>query len=670
MKKNLKLTAFSSLLLLVAAVTSCAIDNFDNPVNVDQDKRCITFNTGSLYEELGIQESMSGKVLPTGNYVITDSVLIYDQEGALVTKLGVESNTLEKKELELADLPLGTYTLILWQTAYKTTTGLKAWKVEGEESLSSVNIYTPYNCFAYVWAVGYAAATATLDDRSQTIEMTPKALGCIMDVTIENYTEDLGFIDVAMVGGREYKGVYLNPSRQEDRWISQEGYADVPFRIYPEAEGKGKFFTLGHGEDLTLGLRGDKEGGFDNLGECPHKTLVAGENYTFYLDIARRNWQPPFLGSAEDFTAWKADRDAGLLVIDPCINWGCNVGDVEAYVHQKQWWKDGSTNLVANSNGWTRYFWVANSFNEQYLFETEDGQGLKYVVCQNYDPAVPIEMANYLISQQGYVYSGKILFPGAKTAYDIYFSADNETEIFVAPLSNGLWLIAYQPTDPNDLQYIVNAVDLGLSVKWGTCNLGASKPEEFGDYYAWGEVEPYYSSLDPLIWKEGKENGYDWTSYRWCDGTEQGFTKYLHPKWSFYWAGEGEPDGKMILDPEDDAAHVKLGGTWRMPTYDDWIELMSKCTWEWSSENGVEGMRLTSNINGNSIFFPAAGAIGGTTPGYFQGYYMGDSGLYWSSSTDKSDPPSRARAMTMKADMFRSAVPQRYRGYSIRPVME
>lgn len=124
----------------------------------------------------------------------------------------------------------------------------------------------------------------------------------------------------------------------------------------------------------------------------------------------------------------------------------------------------------------------------------------------------------------------------------------------------------------------------------------------------------------------------------------------------------------MVLDLEDDAAHVILRGTWRMPTDDEWVELKSNCTFEWSSENGVAGMRVTSKINGNSIFFPAAGGIDGTTPGYSQGYYNGDMALYWSSSTDVSDEPNRARSMTMSAGMTRPNVSMRNRGFPIRPV--
>ena len=81
------------------------------------------------------------------------------------------------------------------------------------------------------------------------------------------------------------------------------------------------------------------------------------------------------------------------------------------------------------------------------------------------------------------------------------------------------------PVDPyNGHEY----VDLGLpsGLKWATCNVGASKPEEYGDYFAWGDTVPYYSSQDPLTWKEGKSAGYDWSTYKWCKGSYKTLTKY------------------------------------------------------------------------------------------------------------------------------------------------
>ena len=165
-------------------------------------------------------------------------------------------------------------------------------------------------------------------------------------------------------------------------------------------------------------------------------------------------------------------------------------------------------------------------------------------------------------------------------------------------------------------------VDLGLSVKWASFNLGASSPGGVGDYFAWGDPEPYYSNLDPLIWKEGKDAGYDWPSYKWCMGTTGTYTKYCYSN-----GYEGFKDNKFVLDPEDDAATVILGDKWRMPTAAEFMELLEKCTIELTSVSGAAGWRITGLI-GNSIFLPAK-----------TGYWMGQelqtpeiAAYYWSSN--------------------------------------
>ena len=104
-------------------------------------------------------------------------------------------------------------------------------------------------------------------------------------------------------------------------------------------------------------------------------------------------------------------------------------------------------------------------------------------------------------------------------------------------------------------------IDLGLSVKWATCNVGAIKPEEYGDYYAWGETET--------------KDVYDWSSYKWCNGSSDTLTKYNPFK------VQGIVDSITTLDPNDDVAHVKWGGSWRMPTASEFRELMDNCKWTW-----------------------------------------------------------------------------------------
>ena len=154
-------------------------------------------------------------------------------------------------------------------------------------------------------------------------------------------------------------------------------------------------------------------------------------------------------------------------------------------------------------------------------------------------------------------------------------------------------------------------VDLGLSVKWATCNVGATAPEDYGDYFAWGEIEPYYESgyaqTESPIWKADKSTGYSWSSYKFCKGSYKSITKYALENDYTY---EKSTDRKTYLDLEDDVAHVMWGRDWRMPTYKEVYELINNCTWTWTTLNGVNGYIGTSKITGYtncSIFLPAAG---------------------------------------------------------------
>ena len=150
-------------------------------------------------------------------------------------------------------------------------------------------------------------------------------------------------------------------------------------------------------------------------------------------------------------------------------------------------------------------------------------------------------------------------------------------------------------------------VDLGLSVKWATFNVGANKPEDYGDYFAWGETEPKTN------------HNYDWTTYKWCDGSYNTLTKYNTD--SEY----GVVDNEKILESSDDAATANWGGDWRMPSIEEWNELFSNSSLKWEEHNGVSGVALTSVRNGNSIFLPAAGfyhydngLISQNTEGYYR----------------------------------------------------
>ena len=214
------------------------------------------------------------------------------------------------------------------------------------------------------------------------------------------------------------------------------------------------------------------------------------------------------------------------------------------------------------------------------------------------------------------------------------------------------------------------SVDLGLSVFWATCNICesgfVSSPEGYGDVYAWGETETHYSSKNPLIWKSGK-TGYNLDSYKWYDSSTKTYTKYVTSR--YY----GTLDYKSVIKLEDDVAHVKLGGKWRMPTMEEWKELMNNCTWTWVTNyngTGVNGRLVTSNINGNSIFLPAASSCWDEYN--FLGY--NDGGVYWSSTLNTHGPydayvVSFGSGAVNHADLS-MYLDYRCYGYSVRPVSE
>ena len=184
-------------------------------------------------------------------------------------------------------------------------------------------------------------------------------------------------------------------------------------------------------------------------------------------------------------------------------------------------------------------------------------------------------------------------------------------------------------------------VDLGLSVKWATMNIGATAPEDYGDYFAWGETKT--------------KSTYNWSTYKLCYGSNRTLTKYCTI------SDLGTVEYKTVLDLTDDAAYVNWGGNWRMPTNDEWTDLREKCTWEWTTQNGVYGYMVTAS-NGNSIFLPAAGY---RNDGALN--YVGSNGLYWSSSLFVSHPPY-AWYMGFDSSSVSRYNYNRYYGLSVRAV--
>ena len=207
-------------------------------------------------------------------------------------------------------------------------------------------------------------------------------------------------------------------------------------------------------------------------------------------------------------------------------------------------------------------------------------------------------------------------------------------------------------------------VDLGLKVKWATCNVGAEKPEDYGDYFAWGDTttkyEPGYAQSESPQWKNGMWDGYYWVNYRFSNETSNSLFKYCSK--SDYGFDSGT-DTLTILTPADDVAHYKWGGNWRMPTRSDYKELLDNCDCEFTTQNGVKGLKVTSRKDSSqSIFLPAAGYRYGTN---LDG--VGSYGYFWSSSL-YTDGPYGAWSLDFNSGSRNTCSSIRSYGQSVRPV--
>ena len=189
-------------------------------------------------------------------------------------------------------------------------------------------------------------------------------------------------------------------------------------------------------------------------------------------------------------------------------------------------------------------------------------------------------------------------------------------------------------------------VDLGLpsGTLWATCNVGATSPEEYGDYFAWGETQP-------------KED-YSWSTYKYCEGTMNTMTKYCTR------SNVGTLDNKTELEPMDDVATANWGVEWQMPSVEQLEELINSnyTTTTWTTLNGVYGWMIVSKQNGNRVFLPAAGYRYDTS---LKG--VGSGGRYWSRSLYTSNS-SGGRGLYFDSSKVSTGDYDRCDGRSVRPV--
>ena len=235
-----------------------------------------------------------------------------------------------------------------------------------------------------------------------------------------------------------------------------------------------------------------------------------------------------------------------------------------------------------------------------------------------------------------------------KTYSWLYYNTDNKNEIVIDveeylggvghirdwQKNFGTSCVVNIVTEDSGNPKIADPIDLGLSVKWASWNIGASFPEDYGWYFSWGEISP--------------KSNYAWSKYRFGSSP----TKY------------NSTDNIKTLESSDDAAVVLWGGKWRMPTNDEEKELYEKCKWSYTKRNGINGYRVTGP-NGNSIFLPAAGLYDESSTLY--NYSDKSGGWYWS-STSRDNLNANGLYFTSSSVSYSISTHDKCDGHVIRPV--
>ena len=449
-----------TILFAIALICTALVNYACNPEKKGG-RAMITVNTAAIYDELGTTDPMKERALATQGFTIVDTLLIYDQQGFLVSKLGVETKEIKPVTFEATGLKDGTYTFVVWQSASSDEFG-SAWFCSDEDKLATSSIITDSPMMSYQFALGYDLTTAAVGGGRVKMELSPKTMGCIVDLRAENFPAEPEEYYLYFENSSQPVpcGVRLDPALGEgDRLIlADDDYTAIAY--VQTSDPSYRHFTLAHdvGEPFYFWTWDGEQEEF--AADLINTQMQRGGYYVCYFDLGRRSWQPPFFGTPDDFDAWKADRDAGLLVADPVLDWGCNFDKVERHINAKQWWRPGNGKFEywgEEYGCWHIWYSVAYQLTEQYLFETEDGKNLRYAQCCSFDDTLPTDVAKNSLLKQGYVYKGRIQYPG-KPAGDCLISADGKTQaevyVYEDGSEDGGWWIEYQPTNPDTFGYI------------------------------------------------------------------------------------------------------------------------------------------------------------------------------------------------------------------------
>ena len=490
------------------------------------------------------------------------------------------------------------------------------------------------------------------------------------------------YVDLGLPSGTLWATMNVGANSPEDygdyfAWGETEGYnsgkTDFSWKTYKWCEGSYTMMTK---------YCYNSEYGYN--GFTDNKTELDLEDDAAYVNWGPR-WRMPSLEQMQELinseyttTEWTTQNGVngrritskinGNSIFLPAAGYRINSSLSNAGSYGNYW----SRSPISDSPSYAKYLFTNSSaVGTNYFIHYRDlGLNVRPVRVQNIPP-LQLSTASLSLTtgSQGTVdvTSGSGNYDALSNATNVATVAVEGAKLIISAVGQGSATITVkdnQTLETANIEVTVSAtptpepgnhewVDLGLpsGTLWATCNIGASSPEGYGDYFAWGETEGYNS---------GKTD-FSLSTYKWCEGSDNTMTKYCYNSDYGY---NGFTDNKTELDLEDDAAYVNWGTAWRMPSTIQFLELVGGdyTTTEWTRQNGVYGRKITSKSNGNSIFLPAAGyRYNNSTNG------GGSVGQYWS-RTLSSPSPSNATQLHIDSSYNTTEKEGRYIGLCVRPV--
>jgi hypothetical protein len=434
------------LILGMLALFACETD----PVPTEDSTWDI--ETAAMYEQLGIiDEVRTG--LTSGDYLLVDSLLVYDGQGHLIARQGVQFDALGRVSMTIQDLTDGTYTFVLFQACSQAGKP-SIWTAIDAGQLATLQIRCPDVCVEGIQALGVAKENVTIRKGAMSTALTPRAAGSIVDFQVDNYASEkiMGMSrklpSIWIYGNDSIAG--FNPDSGRYRTLPGQKKA---IGSLEDGQAHRKFFLLTDGSEMTASVQSDYDFVYFEDTIC----LSPGSSAVCYYSFAPKTFFYACLGTPETVEAFKAGHAEEDCTLYPCLQWGASRDEVDRYVKNRPFLPAGEGDFLERPDGITRVrYEPAPGLAELCFF---DPAGKLIEVTYSHGGPASLASVQSCMEKQDFKYMGS--FVQEVFVYRLYLSADEQTE-FVAYSTNdviyaegfGEWAATFQPFNPDHLDLL------------------------------------------------------------------------------------------------------------------------------------------------------------------------------------------------------------------------